>query len=65
MAAELGRPQSLVAKYESQVRRLDIAEYPMIAQALGWTHTHSSSSNEDWLKVRDWPDQQLTEVRRP
>lgn len=35
LAAELGRPQSFVAKYESRERRLDVAEYLMIAKALG------------------------------
>jgi transcriptional regulator with XRE-family HTH domain len=34
LAAELGRPQSFVAKYESGERRLDVAEYLMIARAL-------------------------------
>jgi transcriptional regulator with XRE-family HTH domain len=35
LAAELGRPQSFVAKYESRERRLDVAEYLMIAKAIG------------------------------
>lgn len=35
LAAKLGRPQSFVAKYEGRERRLDVAEYMMIARALG------------------------------
>jgi len=35
LAAKLGRPQSFVAKYEGRERRLDVAEYLMIARAVG------------------------------
>ena len=35
LAEKLGRPQSFVAKYEGRERRLDVAEYLMIARALG------------------------------
>ena len=35
LAARLGRPQSFVAKYEERERRLDVAEYLMIARELG------------------------------
>lgn len=35
LAEMLGRPQSFVAKYEGKERRLDVAEYFMIARALG------------------------------
>lgn len=35
LATKLGRPQSFVAKYEGRERRLDVAEYLMIARALG------------------------------
>jgi transcriptional regulator with XRE-family HTH domain len=35
LAADLGRPQSFVAKYESRERRLDVAEYLGIARKLG------------------------------
>jgi ribosome-binding protein aMBF1 (putative translation factor) len=35
LAAQLQRPQSFVAKYEGRERRLDVAEYLMIARALG------------------------------
>jgi len=35
LAANLGRPQSFVAKYEGRERRLDVAEYVGIARALG------------------------------
>ena len=35
LAAQLRRPQSFVAKYEGRERRLDVAEYLMIARALG------------------------------
>jgi transcriptional regulator with XRE-family HTH domain len=35
LAAQLQRPQSFVAKYEGGERRLDVAEYLMIARALG------------------------------
>jgi transcriptional regulator with XRE-family HTH domain len=35
LAMKLGRPQSFVVKYEGRERRLDVAEYLMIARALG------------------------------
>jgi len=35
LAAQLQRPQSFVAKYEGRERRLDVAEYLMIARTLG------------------------------
>ena len=35
LATRLGRPQSFVAKYEGRERRLDVAEYLMIARELG------------------------------
>jgi transcriptional regulator with XRE-family HTH domain len=35
LAAQLGRPQSFVAKYEGRERRLDVAEYVTIARTLG------------------------------
>jgi transcriptional regulator with XRE-family HTH domain len=35
LAMKLGRPQSFVAKNEGRERRLDVAEYLMIARALG------------------------------
>jgi transcriptional regulator with XRE-family HTH domain len=35
LAMKLGRPQSFVAKYEGRERRLDVAEYIMIARAIG------------------------------
>jgi hypothetical protein len=35
LAMKLGRPQSFVAKYEGRERRLDVAEYLMIARTLG------------------------------
>jgi transcriptional regulator with XRE-family HTH domain len=35
LAERLNRPQSFVAKYEGGERRLDVAEYVMIARALG------------------------------
>ena len=35
LAEQLGRPQSFVAKYESKERRLDVAEFIMIARLLG------------------------------
>ena len=34
LAARLGRPQSFVAKYEGRERRLDVAEFVMIARKL-------------------------------
>jgi transcriptional regulator with XRE-family HTH domain len=33
LAGQLHRPQSFVAKYEGRERRLDVAEYLMIARA--------------------------------
>jgi transcriptional regulator with XRE-family HTH domain len=35
VADRLGKPQSFVSKYERQERRIDMAEYIEIAQALG------------------------------
>lgn len=35
LASQLRRPQSFVAKYEGRERRLDAAEFVMIAKALG------------------------------
>ena len=35
LAAQLRRPQSFVAKYEGRERRLDVAEYLVIARTLG------------------------------
>ena len=35
LAAMLGRPQSFVAKYEGSERRVDVAEFFQIAEALG------------------------------
>jgi transcriptional regulator with XRE-family HTH domain len=35
LAARLQRPQLFVAKYEGRERHLDVAEYLMIARALG------------------------------
>ncbi|MGY4513630.1 helix-turn-helix domain-containing protein [Bradyrhizobium sp. USDA 3650] len=35
LAKKLGKPQSFVAKYEGQERRLDVVEFIAIAQALG------------------------------
>ncbi|MEO7222865.1 MAG: helix-turn-helix transcriptional regulator, partial [Devosia sp.] len=35
VAAELGRPQSFVAKYEGGERRLDVIEFMDVAQAIG------------------------------
>jgi len=35
LAVKLGRPQSFVAKYEGRKRRLDVAEYLLIARELG------------------------------
>jgi transcriptional regulator with XRE-family HTH domain len=35
VAHRLGKPQSFVSKYERQERRLDLAEYIEVAQALG------------------------------
>lgn len=35
LANQLGRPQSFVAKYEAKERRLDMAEFVMIARLLG------------------------------
>ena len=35
LAKQLGRPQSFVAKYEAKERRLDVAEFVMIARLLG------------------------------
>jgi hypothetical protein len=35
LASQLQRPQSFVAKYEARERRLDVAEYLVIARTLG------------------------------
>jgi transcriptional regulator with XRE-family HTH domain len=35
VAERLGRPQSLVAKYEGGERRLDVVEFVQVAAALG------------------------------
>ena len=35
LSSRLNRPQSFVAKYEGGERRLEVAEYVMIARALG------------------------------
>ncbi len=35
LARAVGRPQSFVAKYEGRERRLDVAEYILIARELG------------------------------
>lgn len=35
LASQLRRPQSFVAKFEGRERRLDAAEFVMIARALG------------------------------
>jgi transcriptional regulator with XRE-family HTH domain len=35
LAQRLGRPQSFVAKYEGRERRLDVAEFVLIARELG------------------------------
>lgn len=35
LAETLGKPQSFVAKFEGRERRLDIAEFLLICQALG------------------------------
>jgi transcriptional regulator with XRE-family HTH domain len=35
MAKKLGRPQSLIAKYEGGERRIDVIEFIEIARALG------------------------------
>lgn len=36
VAKRLGRPQSFVAKYERGERRLDVAEYLQVAEAIGF-----------------------------
>ena len=35
LAAELGKPQSFIAKYENGERRIDVIEFIAIARALG------------------------------
>ena len=35
LAARLGKPQSFVSKYENRERILDVAEFVVVAQALG------------------------------
>ncbi len=35
VAAQLGRPQSFVAKYEGGERRLDVIEFMLVASILG------------------------------
>jgi transcriptional regulator with XRE-family HTH domain len=35
LAAELGKPQSFIAKYEGGERRIDVVEFIAIARALG------------------------------
>jgi transcriptional regulator with XRE-family HTH domain len=35
LAARIGRRQTFVSKYETEERRLDVAEYIAIAQAVG------------------------------
>ena len=36
VAARLGRPQSFVAKYEGGERRLDVVEFLLVGQAIGF-----------------------------
>lgn len=50
LAANLGKPQSFVAKYETGKRRIDIVEFIKICDALGLT-----ASREIKCVLQPWP----------
>jgi len=53
LAAQLGKPQSFVSKYESGERRLDILELRQVCWALGLTLTMFAQQLETELNASE------------